>query len=195
MLARGLLAAAIFLLWSTATVATESLAGKLLVATPDLLDPNFAATVIFLVEADEHGAMGLVVNRVAAVATIAELLAAAGVATDHGDRMITVHYGGPVRLDHGFVLHGADYADPTTIAVGTEFAMSPGTEVLDAIGAGAGPARFLFALGYAGWGPGQLESEIQSGSWFIAPANPDLVFAADVDGIWRRALGLRTIEL
>jgi putative transcriptional regulator len=173
----------------------ESLAGKLLIATPALDDPYFAQTVIFMVEADELGAMGLVVNRTVGEATVGDLLAAAGIKDAAGDRTIEVHYGGPVEPRLGFTLHGSDYADPTTRAIGADFALSPGTEVLSAIGGGGGPARFVFALGYAGWGPGQLESEIRSGSWYVAPADPDLVFADDPATIWRDALDSRYIEL
>lgn len=178
------------------------LAGELLVAAPDLADPNFSRTVVVMVEHDASGAMGLVINRTGETMRLDALLDRLGVEREQaaGDRDIVVHAGGPVGLDYGFVLHEERYADRSTARIGHGVAMSVGVDVLRAIAEGDGPERFLFAVGFAGWGPGQLEAEIAAGIWVVAPVSPALVFDAagrrDADeDTWRRALASRYLDL
>ena len=109
--------------------------------------------------------------------------------------MIRVFAGGPVQPQFGFVVHSAEYRRPDTRAAGDALAMTANKDVLRDIGRQAGPAKYLFALGYAGWGPGQLEAEIARKDWFTAPADLDLVFDADRDVVWERAMSRRLREL
>jgi putative transcriptional regulator len=99
-----------------------------------------------------------------------------------------VHFGGPVATGQGFVLHSTDYRDEGTLGIGAEFAMTATIDILRATGKGAGPRQSLVALGYAGWGPGQLDAEIQANGWLMVAADTGLVFEADDDSKWQRAL-------
>ena len=109
--------------------------------------------------------------------------------------MIQIFRGGPVQPTSGFVIHSSDYHRPETLAVGNGLAMTASRAVLLDIGHHQGPAKSLFALGYAGWGAGQLEAEIARHDWFTAPAEPDLVFDAERATVWEKALARRTREL
>ncbi|MEX2650047.1 MAG: YqgE/AlgH family protein [Alphaproteobacteria bacterium] len=177
--------------------AARGLRGEFLVATPDLLDPNFARTVVLVIAHDDTGAMGLVVNRSGPSIARAELLGAGGGATDDADALdITLHYGGPVGETYGFMLHDPDYADATTEQVADGIALSVGADVVGAIGSELGPRRYKFLLGYAGWGPGQLEDEIAEGAWVVAPADAATVLGDDDDeAAWQRALARRYLDL
>lgn len=174
---------------------TTFLAGQLLVATRQIGDPRFARTVIYMVSHDGTGALGLVVNRVYGHGPLAKFLQ--GFDIDAGDAKgdIRLHFGGPVEPSAGFVLHTPDYRGPGTRVVNGRMAMTTEMSVLKAIAEGHGPKRSLFALGYAGWGPGQLEGEIARGDWFSAPADEDLVFDDDVETKWDRASGRAGIKL
>jgi putative transcriptional regulator len=174
---------------------TRSLAGQLLVAEPGLGDPNFSHTVVLMVQHDGQGALGLVLNRPYGRAPAGELLKRLGVpdAAAHGD--IELCYGGPVQPEVGMVVHSAEYVLPDTRRVTTELSVTSSPEILRAIGTGHGPERAIAILGYAGWGPGQLESEIVAGSWFTIPADPALVFAADPAGKWPEAVKRRGVDL
>ena len=108
---------------------------------------------------------------------------------------IRVFLGGPVQPQFGFVIHSTDYRRPETLAIGDGLAMTRSKAVLRDIGHHRGPAKYLFALGYTGWGAGQLDGEIARRDWFTAPAEPDLVFDAERDTLWEKALARRTREL
>ena len=179
-------------------------AGQLLVASAAMQDPRFSHSVILLLRHDRKGAFGIVINRPVGERPLAALLADAdknagkGGATA-GDAGVTgtirVFLGGPVQPQYGFLIHSADYRRPDTLAVGDGLAMTRSTAVLRDIGHHRGPAKYLFALGYAGWAPGQLEAEVARRDWFTAPAALDLVFGADRATLWEKALALRTREL
>jgi len=173
-------------------------AGELLIASAEIGDPRFQQTVILLLRHDTSGAFGIVINRPLGERRLAELLAQ----TDSKDNedstiegTIRVVLGGPVQPQLGFVVHSSDYRRPETLVVGAELAMTASREVLRDIGHHRGPAKYLFALGYAGWGAGQLEDEIAHHGWFIAPAAPDLVFDAERGSVWEQALARRAREL
>jgi len=173
-----------------------SVAGRLLVATPELEDPNFDHTIVYMVEHDGGGAMGLVLNRVLGRGPVAELLEGLGIEGEVDPAAeIEVHYGGPVESGRGFVLHSPDYTGESTVVLSDLVALTTSLDVLRAIGAGDGPKRSLFALGYAGWAPGQLESEIAVGAWVIVEADEALLFDDQVDSKWQRALDRRGIDL
>lgn len=171
------------------------LAGRLLVAREELRDPNFDHTVIFMLEHDPRGAMGLVINRRLGSVPLQELLEEMGIDADAGGTEITAHYGGPVEPGRGFLLHSDDAVLKTSQALPGGFAVSADPEMLRRILEGSGPKDFRFILGYAGWAPGQLEDEIARGSWWHVEADPALVFDADATTIWQRAIDLRGVDL
>jgi putative transcriptional regulator len=174
----------------------DSVAGRLLVATPELEDPNFRHTVVYMVQHDNSGAMGLVLNRVLGKGPVAELLHGLGIDSEADpSREIEVHYGGPVEAGRGFVLHSPDYSGEDTVVLSDLAALTSSLDVLSAIAAGKGPKRSLFVLGYAGWAPGQLEAEIAAGAWEIVDADEGLLFDDRVDSKWQRALDRRGVDL
>lgn len=172
-----------------------SLAGQLLVATDELQDPRFVRTVVYMVHHDAGGAMGLILNRPIGEASISELLERLGMESKGVNGEVRVHFGGPVEPGRGFILHTADYKIAGTQVVRDGIAMTSRPEILRAIGTGTGPRRSLFALGYAGWAPGQLEAEIKAGAWEIVPADEALVFDEHYEKKWERAMARRTINL
>jgi len=177
----------------------EPAAGQLLIASAAMQDPRFHHSVILLLQHDASGAFGLVINRVIAEKPIAALLTDSKGGSDAADRKldrtIPVFLGGPVQPERGFIVHSAEYGRPETLRVDEAFAMTASREILRDIGRQQGPKKYLFAVGYAGWGAGQLESEIARRDWFIAPADPELVFDAERDEVWERALARRTRDL
>ena len=170
-----------------------SLSGQVLVAKERMPDPRFQETVIYLVDHDENGAFGLVVNKPVGDSTIAALLDKLGI--DPGDDggvlrgSITLHWGGPVEPESGYILHSADYAAGDTRLVPGGFALTRHTRVLQDIAHGRGPRRSLLLFGYCGWGPGQLEGEFARGDWAVVEADAELVLGTDHEDKWRRALG------
>jgi len=166
-------------------------AGELLVASPAMPDPRFRESVVLLLQHDEGGALGLIVNRVLARVKPAELFAQHGLEAPAGGGEVEVHYGGPVDPDRGFVLHSAEGSPPPLIRVNERVGVSPVEQVLRAMARGEGPRRAVFMVGYAGWGPGQLEEEMRRGAWFTAPADEDILFDPAQATKWRRAMERR----
>ena len=171
------------------------LTGQLLVATPEMPDPRFAETVLYMINHDEHGAVGLVVNRPLARGPIADVLKSLGVDAEGAGGEITLHYGGPVEPGKGFILHSDDYVLDSTTKVKDGVAVTTDPEILRALSLGKGPRRSLLLLGYAGWAPGQLEAEMKANGWFSIPADAELIFGADAEKKWDRALERRRIKL
>lgn len=173
--------------------------GQLLIAMPTMNDPNFARSVVYLCAHSSDGAMGLVINQRAQDITFAGLLEQLDVIGegDAHDRVAErdVLVGGPVETNRGFVLHSGDYkSEETTLTVCDDFGLTATLDVLRAMLAGRGPKRSLLALGYAGWSPGQLESEIQANGWLHCAADPDLVFDAPIDDKYDLALASLGID-
>lgn len=165
------------------------LGGKVLVAMPGMGDPRFARSVILVCAHTPEGAMGLIVNQPARDADFSELLEHLKIAATSERRDVRVHLGGPVERGRGFVLHSRDYSGgAATMAIPGGLAMTATLDVLEALAQGRGPDRALLALGYAGWGPGQLESEIRRNDWIVAEAPEDLLFSADDGGKWAAVL-------
>ena len=174
----------------------EGLAGQLLVAEPDLGDPNFSHTVVLLLHHDGDGALGLVVNRPYGTAPTDELLRRLGVRVPAGIAGETLlFYGGPVQPEVGMILHSPDYARADTRPVTPDISVTTDPAVLAHKAQGLGPRLAIPVLGYAGWGPGQLESELAQGAWFTLPADPGLVFAPDPGKVWDAAFARRGVEL
>ena len=172
-----------------------ALTGRLLVASPRMPDPRFAHTVILIVRHDARGAMGLVINRAVARGPIAKVLEDIGLAHAGMKGDIDIHYGGPVEPDKAFVLHSPDYVGSDTVAVTRDISMSATPSVLTDIGAGSGPRRVLFAIGYAGWSAGQLDAEIERKDWVSVPADDEFVFDSAFATKWRRALARHGVDL
>ena len=164
------------------------LTGKLLIAMPDIGDPRFDRSVILMCAHGEDGGMGLIVNKPSPEIVLSDLFEQLSIA--RGVPLeARVHVGGPMEGSRGFVLHPAAYRqDDSTLDVAGVFGMTATLDILRALAAGTGPDLSLVALGYAGWGPGQLESEIAANGWLVAEATPDLVFDRDHSGKWGRAV-------
>jgi len=177
--------------------------GQLLVAMPGIGDPRFERTVIYLCAHSTEGAMGLVVNKTAEGITFGELLERLEIVGE-GDPITFepaiagrhVQFGGPVETGRGFVLHSSDYfSAEATLPIDERIGLTATLDVLRAIAAGRGPRRAIMALGYSGWGPGQLESEIQRNGWITVPADEEIVFDPDLDAKYGRAMSRIGIDL
>jgi len=167
-----------------------SLTGQLLISMPQMMDPYFSHSVVYLCShSSETGAMGLVVNKTIESLTIGELYAQLKIdPVTQASRQQPIHFGGPVATGHGFVLHSPDYREEATLGFGQEFAMTATVDILRAKARGEGPTRCLVALGYAGWGPGQLDAEIGANGWLSVAADATLVFDTEDASKWQRAL-------
>jgi putative transcriptional regulator len=177
----------------------EPPAGQLLIASDAIKDPRFFHSVILLIGHDRKGAFGIAINRPLGERPLAELLGAASGDSDQRDSAVEgnvrVFAGGPVQPQFGFVVHSTDYRRAATQQIGDALAITADKATLRDIGRHAGPAKYLFALGYAGWGAGQLEAEIARREWLTAPGDPDLVFDAERDAVWAKAMARRLREL
>lgn len=175
------------------------LGGKLLIAMPGMGDPRFEKSVILVCAHSAEGAMGLIVNKPAPDLSFEGLLDQLKIPRAPRGRDIRIHAGGPVERGRGFVLHSADYhAGGATMDVPGGFGMTATIDVLAALAKGDGPSAALLALGYSGWGPGQLEAEIRRNDWLTADAPADLVFSPDDAAKWKgalRRLGIDPITL
>jgi putative transcriptional regulator len=170
-----------------------SLAGQLLIAMPQMQDRRFMRSVIFLCAHNEEGAMGLVINKIIDTVTLPELLEKLGIPSLGLNSRRPVHAGGPVEEGRGFVLHSDDYREDNTLVVGS-IGLTATLDVLRAIGRGQGPRRSMLALGYAGWGPGQLDTEMSDNGWLHVPADEAIVFDEEIADKWQRALGKLGID-
>jgi putative transcriptional regulator len=179
---------------SAPPVAADFLTGQLLIAMPAMEDPRFAQSVIYLCAHTPEGAMGLVLNRPLQRPKFDELLEQLEVAPVPPARRIRLCAGGPMDNARGFVLHTADWTGEGSLRVTDGLALTASLDVLQAIAEGRGPREGLLALGYAGWGPGQLDAEIQQNAWLSVPADETIVFDGDHDTKWRRALGKLKID-
>ena len=167
--------------------ARPSLAGQLLVAAPWIGDPRFEHSVILVVEDGPGGAVGIVINKPIGDQPLANVLKAVGQKESDVAGSVRIFSGGPVQPDAGFVVHSADYRRPETVAVTDRVSMTSSVAILQDIADKKGPAKVLVAFGYAGWGPDQLEHEIEDHAWGIAEADPTRVFDEDRDKVWEDA--------
>ncbi len=172
-----------------------NLNGQLLIAMPGMGDPRFEKSVVFMCAHSEDGALGLIVNKPSPELKFSTLLQQLDLEVGQPKRDIRVHFGGPVEHGRGFVLHSADYnGNDSTLQVDDSFGMTATLDVLEDIARGNGPQAALLALGYAGWGPGQLEDEILQNGWLTCEASPGIVFDGDDDGKWEAALNTLGID-
>ena len=171
------------------------LAGQLLVAMPQMLDPRFQRTVIYMCAHSADGAMGLVINKPMDSLSFPDLLQQLEIEPQGASGSMPIYFGGPVETGRGFVLHSADYVEDATLVIGGNVALTANIDIVRAIAAGRGPNRKLLALGYAGWGPGQLDQEIQANGWLSVPSDDEIVFGADNPAKWTAALGKLGVDI
>ncbi len=166
------------------------LAGQILIAMPGMADPRFERTVVLLCAHSAEGAMGLIINKPLEELSFAGLLGQLKIPVAPEGRDIRVHFGGPVERGRGFVLHSSDWRPRSegTMKVPGGLEMTATINVLEALASGGGPDKALLALGYSGWGPGQLEAEIGRNDWLTCDAPERLVFGADDRVKWSAAL-------
>lgn len=165
------------------------LTGKVLIAMPGMGDPRFANAVVFLCAHSPQGAMGFIVNKPTQELRLRDLLSQLAIPTTPDARDLPVHFGGPVEHGRGFVLHESGYhSAQSTLDVNGDFAMTATLDILEDMAEGRGPDKAILALGYAGWGPGQLESELGQNGWLTAEADFDLIFGTRDPAKWQAAL-------
>jgi putative transcriptional regulator len=174
--------------------ARPSLAGHLLVAAPFMRDLHFERAVILIIQHDQSGAVGIVINKPIGKTSIASLFETPGQGRDVPGE-VRVFSGGPVQPEVGSVVHSADYRRPETVVVSDRLSMTSSVAILRDISAKKGPAKILVAVGYTGWGPNQLEREIEAHAWGVAEADPALIFDEDRAKVWDHAWNHRTPNL
>ena len=174
-----------------------TLDGQLLIAMPGMADTRFARSIVYLCAHNtDEGAMGIVVNQLEPEVSLSDLFVQLGILDEDEKADLSkpvsdmhVHRGGPVETGRGFVLHTADFTlDGATLRIGQNVCLTSTLEILRAIAGGKGPQEAIFALGYAGWAPGQLESEIRANGWLLAPSDDAILFDVDVEAKYDRAL-------
>jgi len=174
---------------------------QFLIAMPGMKDDRFARAVIYICAHSDEGAMGLIINQTQQM-LFPDLLVQLGILDEEEAirlpapaRDFVVRNGGPVDRSRGFVLHSGDYRVESSLAVSNDVCLTATVDILRAISSGRGPRKALMALGYAGWAAGQLESEIAENGWLTCPATPELLFDADIDRKYDKALASIGIDL
>jgi putative transcriptional regulator len=172
-----------------------ALAGELLIASPAMTDPRFYQAVVLIVRHDRNGALGIIINRPLEDRSLASLLEALGDKDTTVEGRVRIFAGGPVQPEIGFVLHSAEYHATGTTDIDGHVAVTSSPEILRDIANKRGPMKTLIAFGYAGWGPSQLDGELEHRFWFIAPEDSRFVFDHDRDMLWDEAMKRRTQDL
>ena len=178
----------------TQMIADQALAGQLLVAMPGTPGPDFEQSVILVCAHTAEGAMGLVINHPLEQPDFADLLRQLNVEPQPPARALRLVSGGPVDHDRGFVLHSKDWVGEGSVHVDQSLALTASLDILQELAHGRGPAEAVLALGYAGWGPGQLDQELQNNYWLVAPASKDILFDTADRTKWRRALAALKVD-
>lgn len=171
----------------------DSLAGRLLLAMPDMPDPRFRRSVVAICMHDEGGALGIALGEPVEDLGLHGLLASFDI-EPQGVADVPVLAGGPVEPRRGFVLHGTDWFSDDSMMVAQDMALTGSLDVLRAIAAGEGPAHFIVTLGYAGWGSGQLERELSAPGWFLSSVSPRLLFDIEAEDRWAAAFAGEGID-
>jgi len=165
------------------------LEGKLLIAMPGMPDPRFEQSVIFMCAHSAKGAMGLIINKPIDGLSFRELMGKFNIDVAETTKDGPILFGGPVNVGRGFVLHSSDYgSNESTLAITSEISLTATTDILEAISHGKGPSKSMLALGYAGWGEGQIEGEILANGWIHCDADPTLIFDTDHEAKWETAI-------
>jgi putative transcriptional regulator len=162
--------------------------GQLLIAMPGMRDEQFYKAVIYVCAHTDDGAMGLILNQVINGLSFPSLIEQLGIEEVVNDPTVPIHFGGPVESGRGFVLHSNEYQRDATLEVDDSVSLTATIDVLKAIAGGRGPKQSLLALGYAGWGPGQLDDEIRANGWLQVPADMDLIFGDNQVNKWELSI-------
>ena len=174
---------------------TGSLAGHLLIATPVIQESCFARSVVYICAHNEEGAMGVIINSPVDSIDIKDILSQLDIDSASAPQEFPVHFGGPVEASRGFILHSSDYATADSLVQKDGIAVTASISILQEMAHGKSPAQGMLILGYSGWSPGQLESEIEGGSWIVVPASKQLVFNTDNEAKWNVALSTLGIDM
>lgn len=164
----------------------DNLTDSFLISTPKMPDPRFAEQVIYICAHNQEGAMGVAINQPNPFFSLDEILRSANLPTPEGD-LPPVYIGGPVEMESAFILYHSGYDAEHKLEISQTIALSRETKILEDIAHGRGPLKYLFLLGYAGWGPGQLEGELLAEGWLTLPASESIIFDAPDDEKWRTA--------
>lgn len=162
--------------------------GKVILSMPQISDNRFDHSVIYICSHREQGTMGIILNKIFDSVTFPEILSQFSISSDPYFECVPVHFGGPVETGRGFVLHSNDYQNEGTLKVDDNIYLTATLDILKAISESNGPSKYMMALGYAGWGPGQLEVEIQENSWLVAPGKSKYIFDKNLHSKWENAL-------
>ena len=152
------------------------LTGKILIASPSMLDPRFDKSVIYICEHSLNGAMGIIINQPIKEIQLNEIFSQMNIKSIGKNFNRDVYFGGPVETTRGFILHSSDYQMPETIHLDNEVSLSSSTEILQSIAKGKGPENYFMAFGYAGWSSGQLDEEIKDNSWIHTEADNKMLW-------------------
>ena len=179
----------------TETKAGTYFEGQMLLAMPAMTDPRFERAVIYMCAHNDEGAMGLVINKTLDSIDFRELLGQLDIPAADSARDVTVHFGGPVENQRGFVLHSGEYRHSETLMVTDQVGLTATLDILRALAQGESPERSILALGYAGWGAGQLDAEIHDNAWLSVPYDENLMFEVSDDDKWERAFNSIGVDL
>jgi len=169
-----------------------NLTGMFLIAVPSLKDPNFERTVVLICDHSKDGAFGLVINR---VLLNSFLPLSSGLNIKECTVDMPVYYGGPVKPEQGYILYSSSDNYYPSIRINDDLVLTTSKEILADTAAGRGPVRFLFTLGFAGWSPGQLEYELMTDGWLVAPSDNSVIFETPVNERWQAAANLIGVDL
>lgn len=168
---------------------------QMLIAMPSMSDPNFSRSVTLMCQHNEEGAIGITINRLSSF-TLGEIFRQLGITCEHEQiSSMMVLDGGPVSPDHGFVMHPPMEGFESSIRINDDIMVTTSRDILEAIATGNGPEQFIVALGYAGWGIGQLESEMRANAWLAVPADKTLLFDSPLDNRWSLAVGNLGVDI
>jgi len=172
------------------------LSNHFLIAMPRMADHNFSETLTLICEHNDQGALGFIVNRPTNV-LVRELFDQQNIEVNLENSLLSsaLYAGGPVETERGFILHSSEKTWATTLSVGDSFGITASLDIIEATAAGNGPENNLFLLGYAGWGPGQLEQEITANAWLTSKADADIVFKLPAEERWKAAADGLGIDL
>ncbi|RPH06415.1 MAG: hypothetical protein CBC53_003690 [Alphaproteobacteria bacterium TMED93] len=166
-----------------------SLAGKFLIASPNISDPRFSQTLIYMISDDISGSMGVIVNKPAASLNLKSAFYNEKEYDIKKDQEYTVHYGGPVEFDKGFILHSNDYeTNEEKTILKNNLVLSSNQKILQDLSSGNGPSKFMVLIGYSGWSSHQLALELKQNSWLVANANKKILFSKNYSVKWKNAL-------
>ena len=171
-----------------------NLTGKLLISMPSLEDERFYKTVIYICAHSSEGTMGIIINKKIDYDLYPDLLEQLGIDKPLSGKKLYIRYGGPVETGRGFVLHSDEVIQKETLSIGKGVALTSNVEFFEDLSKGKGPENSIFALGYAGWGPGQIEKEILANSWMTLSTDSQFLFDEEVSNKWNKAYNLLGID-